>query len=571
MPITLTLDEWHMMWFVIGTVLFAMFLHCTPNLFALAKAVLFSNDAAIAYPRSAIGGFLGRVFAVIGVMHLPYLFPHLFEELIFVDFPCLETVFTKGTTAQHLIFVTAPVGVAVYKMCKSLYLSWKNHLQKLKPIEPFTRTSSFLTEQVRLEGTMPTRDMDEESYFEALYNCRWVPKDMNIVNTIERSASYYGMTFWSYLFTDLTVGFEYRINTLVRIFKAYGHVGRFASRKTTREQFYNAMVNTSMICWMKYKTGHLVFENLRLPFQDTSVIDVKYIKIELDHVNKKFLRLTIVMKDDSLDEHIVGDEDKTGDNIEEAVVIANAVVSLYAHIHVHWWANGTAQLIKNKTKNPADEWSLANKSNNVTQWMNNAATYGSYGGIGVGSPAVMADILSHNGSQGLPIHHCPKSAPTPAPAPTPKKGSKKAKKNSDSPPGAAPSSPTAEQKNRHHFMNLAAGNSKAHKMVMEARAMLKKKRPNWTTEVTNSFLASTLMHSADHYYGDKYMSFSFWSDILRHDISFLRLAFFGPNTYYSRWLKCKENPQDDLAMELYEIARSHDKEFAEELFIACAN
>ena len=56
-----------------------------------------------------------------------------------------------------------------------------------------------------------------------------------------------------------------------------------------------------------------------------------------------------------------------------------------AHIHVHYWANGVAQLIDAKESS----WSLAKESNDVTQWMNHAALFAwspFYLGINQGRP-----------------------------------------------------------------------------------------------------------------------------------------------------------------------------------------
>ena len=514
----------------------AAFLKYQPNLPAFAYAFLTSNDRAIKYPREGIVGFAKSAFALIGISEvavmLPTEFPQLFA-LLYLKYPWLEKVLTENTPSHKKIFFTVPIMLAVYNFFKFILVSWWNNLTPVT-ILPFDK-APFMTNQVALEGQVP--DPTSPNFPEQVYNYRWVPQGLNITFAIARSASYYGMWLGSYLFNQFTIGIEYPMNVLFRIFLAYSHVGRFApSNKTSRSDMYLALVNTSMICWMDFKTGNLRYENLRLPFKDTSVINVKYITIDLDHEKKEFIGMKLLM-DDGLGEHNVADAN-SGADIEQAVVISNAVVSLYAHIHVHWWANGTAQLIKPTRK--CDAWSLAKESNAVTQWMNNAASYGSYGGIGVGSAAVMADILSHNGSQGLPFHHCPVIG-----GQTPKCDDK--------------------------FMHMAAKNSVAHQIVNDARTVLAQLRPNWTADVTNSFLASTIMHSADHYYVDIYTSFAFKSEIMRHDISFLRLAFFGPNTYFSRSVKCKENPQDDLCMAMYEVAKKHDTKFAEKLFIACAN
>ena len=78
---------------------------------------------------------------------------------------------------------------------------------------------------------------------------------------------------------------------MVRIYKMYERVGRFANRITSRHDFYQAMINTSMICWMNLDSGHLEFTKMRLVYNQTDVIDIPYCRIELDHeVNCMFLK-----------------------------------------------------------------------------------------------------------------------------------------------------------------------------------------------------------------------------------------------------------------------------------------
>ena len=514
-----------------------LFLKYQPNLPAFAYSFLTSNDVAMAYPRSVLLDFGKSAFLLYGFTELatlPKEFPALFAKL-FATYPWMEKALTDNTPSYKKIFYTVPIMLAMFRFIKFIVGAWCSNLTPVK-IEAF-EDAPFMTTQVALEGQVP--DPKSPNFPEQMRDYRWVPQGMNITYCILRSVSYYGMSLQSYLYNQMTIGVEYPLNTLLRIFLSYSHVGRFSPRnKTSRTDMYLALVNTSMISWMDFRTGNLRFENLRLPFQDTSVINVKYLTIELDHETQEFIGMKILM-DDGLGEHVVVDKDST--DIEEASCIVITVISVYAHVHLHWWANGTAQLI-NPT-DPADAWSLAEESNALTQWMNNAASYGSYRGIGVGSQAVMADMLSHNGSQGFPVHHCP----------------------------VAPGQTNAEHNNSNKFIHMAARNSTAHSIIMASRNVIKKLRPNWTADVTNSFLASTVMHSSDHYYGDKYISFSFKSKTFRHDISFLRLAFIGPNTYFTRSVKCKENPQDDLCMALYDVAREIDPDMADELFIACAN
>ena len=81
---------------------------------------------------------------------------------------------------------------------------------------------------------------------------------------------------------------------------------------------------------------------------------------------------------------------------EEAAVLAVWIISSQAHIHVHYWANGVAQLIDAKESS----WALAKESNDLTQWMNHAALFAwspFFTGL---SQDKAADMFENNMNQG---------------------------------------------------------------------------------------------------------------------------------------------------------------------------
>ena len=104
-----------------------------------------------------------------------------------------------------------------------------------------------------------------------------------------RRFSVFGMSKMAYLYTSLTLGLEYVWNVAVRIYKIYDRMGRFGRRLTTRSEFYQAMINSSMICWMNLETGHLEFRNVRLAYKNDEIVDIPYCCIELDHEVNRIL------------------------------------------------------------------------------------------------------------------------------------------------------------------------------------------------------------------------------------------------------------------------------------------
>ena len=106
-----------------------------------------------------------------------------------------------------------------------------------------------------------------------------------------RGFSVFGMSKMAYMYTSLTLGLEYVWNVALRIYKIYDRMGRFGCRITTRSEFYQAMINSSMICWMNLETGHLEFRNVRLAYKNDEIVDIPYCCIELDHEVNRILIL----------------------------------------------------------------------------------------------------------------------------------------------------------------------------------------------------------------------------------------------------------------------------------------
>ena len=98
-----------------------------------------------------------------------------------------------------------------------------------------------------------------------------------------REFSVFGMSKMAYFYNSLTIGLEYVWNVSLRIYQIYDRIGHFGCRITTRSDFYQAMINSSMICWMNLENGHLEFRNVRLGYNQTDIIDIPYCRIELDH------------------------------------------------------------------------------------------------------------------------------------------------------------------------------------------------------------------------------------------------------------------------------------------------
>ena len=95
----------------------------------------------------------------------------------------------------------------------------------------------------------------------------------------KRGLSLNGMSKKDFMYNELTIGLEYARNILGRVFKTYEEIGRFGNRITSRSDFYQAMINSSMICWMNLETGHIEFTNFKMVYSNTEIISIPYCRI----------------------------------------------------------------------------------------------------------------------------------------------------------------------------------------------------------------------------------------------------------------------------------------------------
>lgn len=402
-------------------------------------AFISSAERAVRIQREVLITLLTSIVTLVG----------LAEIAAFLTLHCCPTYFwdTLPILDRYRAY-TIFFGLATLKVVTSNYDYYFNHmyLLYLMPAEIKSyQSSTFLRDNVVLKD----KSEGQPNHFHP------VPEVLHL-----RGMSLYGMTRLDFLYNVMTIGPEYVRNYLVRIFKMYGRIEPYNRRITTHHDFYLAMINTSMICWMNLDSGHLEFTNMHLYYNGADTIDISYCRIELDHDAQKFVRMFI--KTDG-DNELCEVADQTAETCEEAAIIAMVIISVYAHPHVHFWANGVAQLTK--TKDPNAAWTLAKESNDVTQFMNAAGIFSSGSYVGT-SVETMTKILKHNLNQGLPMHF---------------------RKFADHGP----------------YMTKVISNSNTHKINGDCRSKISSLHPEWPDDIFYSLMAASLYHSADHYYMDK--------------------------------------------------------------------
>ena len=100
---------------------------------------------------------------------------------------------------------------------------------------------------------------------------------------------------------------------------------------------------------MDSETGHLEFHDMKLMSdehdennENKKVPFVPYCRIELDHDKQEFVKMFIDLNDGLGIREV---KDETSKTCDEAAVIALIIVTVFTHSHIHFWANGVAQVL----------------------------------------------------------------------------------------------------------------------------------------------------------------------------------------------------------------------------------
>ena len=305
----------------------------------------------------------------------------------------------------------------------------------------------------------------------------------------------------------------------------YARKGHFATRTATPKELYSFVINTSFSTWIHAKTGHVEMKNQRCVYNTMDVINVKYLRVELDHEREEFVRMFIELEDGLGMREVIDDDVEGGNNnsCAEATVICMVLGTLVTHPHLHFWSNGVGQLIK--TKDPKSAWKLAKTSSEVTEYINASPTGGTASFMGTSKEALV-NVIAWNMNQGLPLHY-----------------------------------------KDNEYIKKIGEKSMTHIIAKQARENLKALHPEWPNDVINCLLVATVYHTADHYYPEQWISYATQSKYLKMDFSFFRTGIYSPNRYISRKLKCCQNLDDPVCKAIYDAAKNVDKGFADEIQI----
>ena len=365
---------------------------------------------------------------------------------------------------------------------------WHRHLQPA-PLD----VAPFLATEVEVTTSANRQDRSE-----------WLPK-WTLADVRRRGFASVGLTLLAYLRLTFTLGLEYRLNVMYRYFMVKFGFGAYGAQRNTPAGLYRFAINTSVACYIDTATGHVEMYDTAVFSKDNSIKLLKRITLELDHERQE-------AGDMIVDSVVI-------DDIDEKAVILHRLFEIKSHVHVHWWANSVAQL--------RGRWSLADESNSVTQWMNNASTFQSGYSFGVDHETFAALLFNNVTAEGMPTHSS---------------------------------------------IGKFTGGSLLHAMTAKCRRELRTVLPSCTPIEIEGLIAGTIMHSADHWYANLFTGFNGESSVMDLDYGFARMALTPANTYQTIKLRCAQHRNDPVCEALHRCAMAVDPEFAEHgLFMACAN
>ena len=141
-------------------------------------------------------------------------------------------VWEEENAFVFILLTFIPLILIVGKFYKHYSLHWKAHMVP-QPI-PSLGSQVFMDEHIAVK-------------YNAKYDkLHFTPTKFNRSVSEKQGYALYGSTKADFLWITLTMGFEYFFFALKRIYKMYGNVGKYATKHTSRRNFYLAMINSSM-------------------------------------------------------------------------------------------------------------------------------------------------------------------------------------------------------------------------------------------------------------------------------------------------------------------------------------
>jgi len=242
--------------------------------------------------------------------------------------------------------------------------------------------------------------------------------------------------------------------------------------------------------------------------------------------------------------------------LQDASSHIKSILSYYTHGSVHFWSNGTAWI-------DPKVWKLAPLATNTTQWMNGQAIFLSWFFMGM-EESVLSSCLVFNNSNPFPLHH-----------------------------GMNP--------DEADLFTIGGERSEFHRMGRRARARvwdhikaqcekLGKHSPkalDHNLPLTDTIMAGTLWHAADHWYINNCFSQNPNIHATKSDLSGLFYSLVKPIKYYTSpsnnvafhvnrtkwdaWKWLIRGSEDPICRILWEEASLHNLEFATRaLSVGCA-
>ncbi len=434
--------------------------------------------------------------------------------------PSSVALMLVGTAAiaimTHLGYGLLTVGILVSLQLCLQYVSWR---RTFSPTPEYFACEE-VADQISGNGSTTTAPHTVVSYGqrnvvmsrEGPSHRRVWAHPMEIENSATRGMSTVGMPFLSYLWATYVFGFEFTVNILGRcILYDLGLCRTGKDTVNCPKRTYQVLVNTAMAAYIDSTTGNCVIDNLSIPADNDRAIFLPQVTFHLQHTSPGTVTMVTVRR-------TVSNQGQQPEVIEvwsedPDDIATLAVYCLAEKVHgpaTHMWANGVKEIEK--------IWPLATEANDLAQWFNYAGMRAANFAVPTSVTAYSATLAS-NFQDGFPMHnHLPK-----------------------------------------HILEQ----SKMHKMAVACRNALQQMWgpavPRW---ILNAVLATTVYHSADHYYLDHFTANNGQCGLLGMDITIQFLCLIGPNRFFVTKTLCRERLEDPVCRALYEACLPIDPDFA---------
>lgn len=319
-----------------------------------------------------------------------------------------------------------------------------------------------------------------------------------------------GIPFIPYMHDLLTWAVEYKFIAVARMFKRDFFDFTNKLQPVTAENSFLAIMNSSLSCYVDLSKKQFATFDLCLPHDSLSIKWYHKITVELDFETRRIGRMELwaATTGDKVEVTIV-------DDLAEIDSILYHIYTYKSHAMLHNMATAVCDVC------PVHEWSSATVSHYLTEGFNNGAIHSAADTMGTQTSPYWVSVLVGNNvmKEGIPMHA--------------------------------------------DLTEDLVGHSVLHALTVASRKALAEVIPDVHRIKREAIITASVVHAADHWYLDKYLSNHASSEVLSFSSLLVRMLQKPMNMRSRNVMMRHRVNMDPVCAALYKACADIDQEFAD--------